>query len=190
MEGVLQFFRLTKGYPHDWCGRTMKNNYPEPKKCSICWVSHMFSIWESRYSYGICFGTVYALQNFTLNISTPNILSIFFSVHTRRVEIGHILCRRSRLYIYYIYYIYISYYALYIIYIILCYITLDYVMLSYVMLCYIMLCYVIFMLCYINYMTLCDFIVIILCHVMLCYMILYHIWLYLIIYIYNVIYYI
>ena len=29
-------------------------------------------------SYGICFGTVYALQNYTPNISTPNILSIFF----------------------------------------------------------------------------------------------------------------
>ena len=95
-----EFFRLTKGYPHDWCGRTMKKNYPEPKKCSICWVSHMFSIWESRYSYGICFGTVYALQNSTPNISTPNILSIFFFVHTRRVEIGHILSRRSTLYIY------------------------------------------------------------------------------------------
>ena len=60
----------------------------------------MFSIWEYRYSYGICFGTVYALQNSTPNISTPNILSLFFSVHTRRVEIGHILCRRSWLYIY------------------------------------------------------------------------------------------
>ena len=41
-------------------------------------VSHMFSIWEYRYSYGICFGTVYALQNSTPNISTPNILSCFF----------------------------------------------------------------------------------------------------------------
>ena len=66
----------------------------------------MFSIWESRYSYGICFGTVYALQNSTPNISTPNILSIFFSVHTRRVEIGHILSRRSTLYIYTYIYIY------------------------------------------------------------------------------------
>ena len=35
----------------------------------------MFSIWEYRYSDGICFGTVYALQNSTPNISTPNILS-------------------------------------------------------------------------------------------------------------------
>ena len=60
----------------------------------------MFSIWEHRYSYGICFGTVYALQNSTPNISTPNILSIFFSVHTRRVEIGHILCIPSGFYIY------------------------------------------------------------------------------------------
>ena len=41
----------------------------------------MFSIWEYRYSYGICFGTVYALQNSTPNISTPNILS-FFSLST------------------------------------------------------------------------------------------------------------
>ena len=96
----MSFSGSPKGTPHDWCRRTMKKNYPEPKKCSICWVSHMFSIWESRYSYGICFGTVYALQNSTPNISTPNILSIFFSVHTRRVEIGHILSRRSTLYIY------------------------------------------------------------------------------------------
>ena len=48
------------------------------KKCPICWVSHMFWIWEYRYSYGICFGTVYVLQNSTPNISTPNILSFFF----------------------------------------------------------------------------------------------------------------
>ena len=67
-----------KGTPHDWCRRTMKKMYPEPKKYSICWVSHMFSLWEYRYSYGICFGTVYALQNSTPNISTPNILSFFF----------------------------------------------------------------------------------------------------------------
>ena len=33
---------------------------------------HMFSIWKHRYSYGICFGPVYALQN-----STPNIPQIF-----------------------------------------------------------------------------------------------------------------
>ena len=99
----MNFSGSPKGTPHDWCRRTMKKNYPEAKKCSICWVSHMFSIWEYRYSYGICFGTVYALRNSTPNISTPNILS-FFSVHTRRVEIGHILCRRSWLYIY----IYIS----------------------------------------------------------------------------------
>ena len=102
----MSFSGSPKGTPHDWCRRTMKKNYPEPKKCSICWVSHMFSIWEYRYSYGICFGTVYALQNSTPNISTPNILSIFFSVHTRRVEIGHILCIPSGLYIY----IYISSY--------------------------------------------------------------------------------
>ena len=60
------------------------------KKCPICWVSHMFSIWKHRYSYGICFGPVYALQN-----STPNILSFLFSVHTRRVEKVHIQCSRS-----------------------------------------------------------------------------------------------
>ena len=30
----------------------------------------------------------------------PEYSKYFFSVHTRRVEIGHILCRRSRLYIY------------------------------------------------------------------------------------------
>ena len=96
----MSFSGSPKGTPHDWCRRTMKKKYPEPKKCSICWVSHMFSIWEYRYSYGICFGTVYALQNSTPNISTPNILSFFFSVHTRRVEIGHILSRRSWLYIY------------------------------------------------------------------------------------------
>ena len=41
----------------------------------------MFSIWEHRYSYGICFSAVYALQNSTPNISTPNILSIFFCPH-------------------------------------------------------------------------------------------------------------
>ena len=52
-----------------------------PKKCPICWVSHMFSIWEHCYSYGICFGAAYALQNSTLNISTQNILSIFFCPH-------------------------------------------------------------------------------------------------------------
>ena len=96
----MSFSGSPKGTPHDWCRRTMKKNYPEPQKCSICWVSHMFSIREYRYSYGICFGTVYALQNSTPNISTPNILSIFFSVHTRRVEIGHILSRRSWLYMY------------------------------------------------------------------------------------------
>ena len=38
------------------------------KKCPICWVSHLFSIWKHRYSYGICFGSVCALQNFTPNI--------------------------------------------------------------------------------------------------------------------------
>ena len=91
----MSFVGSPNGTPHDWCRRTMKKNYPEPKKCSICWVSHMFSIWEYRYSYGICFGTVYALQN-----STPNILSFLFSVHTRRVEIGHILSRRSWLYLF------------------------------------------------------------------------------------------
>ena len=50
----------------------------EPKKCPICWVSHMFSIWRHRYSYGICFGSVCALQN-----STPNILSYFFCPHPK-----------------------------------------------------------------------------------------------------------
>ena len=99
--------------------QSWSKTYPEPKKCSICWVSHMFSIWEYRYSYGICFGTVYALQNSTPNISTPNILS-FFSVHTRRVEIGHILCRRSWLYIH-------------------TYITLHYITLRYITLRYITL---------------------------------------------------
>ena len=74
----MSFSGSPKGTPHDWCRRTMKQNYPEAKKCSICWVSHMFSIWEYRYSYGICFGTVYALQISTPNISTPNILSFFF----------------------------------------------------------------------------------------------------------------
>ena len=74
----MSFSGSPKGTPHDWCRRTMKKNYPEFKKCSICWVSHMFSLWEYRYSYGICFGTVYALQNSTPNISTPNILSFFF----------------------------------------------------------------------------------------------------------------
>ena len=74
----MSFSGSPKGTPHDWCRRTMKKIYPEPKTCSICWVSHMFSIWEYRYSYGICFGTVYALQNSTPNISTPNILSFFF----------------------------------------------------------------------------------------------------------------
>ena len=55
-------------------------NLPKPpKKCPICWASHMFSIWEYRYSYGICFGTVYALQNSTPNISTPDILGFFLS---------------------------------------------------------------------------------------------------------------
>ena len=49
-----------------------------PKTCPICWVSHMFSIWKHRYSYGICFGSVCALQNSTPNISTPNILSFCF----------------------------------------------------------------------------------------------------------------
>ena len=103
----MSFSGSPKGTPHDWCRRTMKKIYPEPKKCSICLVSHMFSLWEYRYSFGICFGTVYALQNSTPNISTPNILSFFFPVHTRRVEIGHILCRRSWLYIYIHVYIYI-----------------------------------------------------------------------------------
>ena len=91
-----------KGTPHDCCRRTMKKNYPEPKKCSICWVSHMFSIWEYRYSYGFCFGTVYA--QFYPKYFYPKYSKFFFSVHTRRVEIGHILCRRLILYIYiYIY---------------------------------------------------------------------------------------
>jgi hypothetical protein len=89
--------------------KKLKKNCPKPKKCSIYWVSHMFSIWKYHYSYGICFGTIYALQNSTPNISIPNILSFFFSVHTRRVEIGHILSRRSWLYIYICIYIYIEY---------------------------------------------------------------------------------
>ena len=77
----MSFSGSPKGTPHDWCRRTMKKNYPEAKKCSICWVSHMFSIWEYRYFYGICFGTVYALQISTPNISTPHILSFFFRPH-------------------------------------------------------------------------------------------------------------
>ena len=47
-------------------------NLPKTPKHVQSAVSHMFSIWEHHYSYGICFGTVYALQN-----STPNILSFF-----------------------------------------------------------------------------------------------------------------
>ena len=65
--------------------------------------------WPEAGTDGVCFGTVYALQNSTPNISTPNILS-FFSVRTRRVEIGHILCSRSCLYIYIYVYIYICIY--------------------------------------------------------------------------------
>ena len=49
----------------------------EPKKCPICWVSHMFFIWKHRFSYGIYCGSCCALQNSTQNISTPNILSFF-----------------------------------------------------------------------------------------------------------------
>ena len=39
----------------------------------------MLSIWKYRYSYVVCFGLVYALQNSTPNISTPNTLSFFLS---------------------------------------------------------------------------------------------------------------
>ena len=51
---------------------TVTKTYPKPQKIVQPAVSHMFSIWEHHYSHGICFGTVYALQN-----STPNILSFF-----------------------------------------------------------------------------------------------------------------
>ena len=34
--------------PQSW-----SKTYPKPQKCPICWVSHMFSIWEHCYSYGI-----------------------------------------------------------------------------------------------------------------------------------------
>ena len=47
-------------------------NVPKTPKHVQSAVSHMFSIWEHHYSCGICFGTVYALQN-----SIPNILSFF-----------------------------------------------------------------------------------------------------------------
>ena len=48
----------------------------------------MFSIWEHRYSYGICFGTVAALQNSIANISTPNILSCFFLSTPEGLKLG------------------------------------------------------------------------------------------------------
>ena len=72
----------------------------ELETCPNCWVSHLFSILKNRCSYGICFGSGYALQNSTPNISTPNILSFFFFIDTRRAEKVRILCRRSGLYIY------------------------------------------------------------------------------------------
>ena len=43
----------------------------------------MLSIWKHRYSYGICFGPAYALQNSTPNIFTPNIISFFFCPHPK-----------------------------------------------------------------------------------------------------------
>ena len=48
----------------------------------------MLSIWEHRYSYGICFGTVAALQNSIANISTPNILSCFFLSTPEGLKLG------------------------------------------------------------------------------------------------------
>ena len=132
----------THFFPQSW-----SKSYPKPKKCPICWVSHMFSIWKHRYSYGICFGPVYALQN-----STPNILSFLFSVHTRRVEKVHIRCSRSWLYIYihyimiiYIYY-YIYIYIIYIFYIWFLYIILyiNIIILYFIILYYVILYYMFF----------------------------------------------
>ena len=130
----------THFFPQSW-----SKSYPKPKKCPICWVSHMFSIWKHRYSYGICFGPVYALQN-----STPNILSFLFSVHTRRVEKVHIRCSRSWLYIYihYIMIIYIYYYIYiyYIFYIWFLYIILyiNIIILYFIILYYVILYYMFF----------------------------------------------
>ena len=95
---------LTTGVVELW-----KKITQNPKKCSICWVSHMFSIWEYRYSYGICFGTVYALQNSTPNISTPNILSFFFPSTPVGLKLG-IFYVGDRDYIYIIIYTYIYIY--------------------------------------------------------------------------------
>ena len=61
----------------------------------------MFSIWEHRYSYGICFSAVYALQNSTPNISTPNILSIFFLSTPAGLKSGiFYVCYHGYIYIY------------------------------------------------------------------------------------------
>ena len=84
----------------------LKKHLPKSKKTilrifllSISAGFHTYlTTWKHRYSYGICFGSVCALQNFTPNISTPNILSIF-SAHTRGVEIRYILSRQPGSYI-------------------------------------------------------------------------------------------
>ena len=98
------FFQAHQGYPPRLVSQNYEKNYPEPKKCSICWVSHMFSIWEYHYSYGICFGTVYAIQN-----STPNILSFFLSTPVGLQQGIFYVSHRDYIYIYIYYFIYTIY---------------------------------------------------------------------------------
>ena len=98
----MSFSGSPKGTPHDWCRRTMKKIYPEPKKCSICWVSHMFSIWVFLWHllwHCLCTPKFYPKYFY------PKYSKFFFSVHTRRVEIGHILSRRSWLYMHIVMYV-------------------------------------------------------------------------------------
>ena len=166
-------------FPQSWSKRLPKF----PNKCPICWVSHMFSIRKHRYSYGICFGPVYALQN-----STPNILSFLFSVHTRRVEKVHIQCSRSWLYIYtlyndyilILYFIYIITYILFLYYIIYSYIIFYYIILLYYILLYFIFCYILYSF-YLLYYIILFFIILYYIICLLYYIILYHIILYYII---------
>ena len=78
----------------------------EPKR-PICWVSHTFSIWKHRYSYGICFGSVLCTPKFYPKysklcfLSTPKGLKSAYSMKAIMINI-HI-----SIYGYYIYYVYI-----------------------------------------------------------------------------------
>ena len=83
----MSFSSSPKGTPHDRCRRTMKQ-----KLLVVCnenqwnWVVLAFAL------------ALFMHSKIIPQIFLPQIFWVFFSVHTRRVEIGHILCSRSWLY--------------------------------------------------------------------------------------------